>query len=337
MTTYRAVLIGCGNIGSMYADDPKIKGIYTHAGAYLACPKTELVAVCDLDAAKASDCAKKWGISNYYTNINKLLDEQKPEIVSICTNDKSHADILNMVLESSRLKGVIAEKPLTLHEHEAIELVSLAKHKGVRLAVNYNRRYSSGHQKVRDTIRSGQIGAIQKVTGCYTKGILHNGTHWIDLARWLFGEIGLVQGFASSDELILDDPTLDAWLMFESKTVGFLQGLDAKSFALFEMDIIGTNGRIRIINSGHEIEYYHVIDSPYYSGYKALEKMSMVEDHVSDTLLHVVSDLINAIESDSSPRCSGEDGIIALQIANALVKSARVGEKSVVEYKQQYE
>lgn len=332
--TYRAVLIGCGNIGSMYADDPKIKGIYTHAEAYLACPKTELVAVCDIDEQKAATCAKKWGITNYYTNIDQLLAEQNPEIVSICTSDKSHADVLDIVLKSSRLKGVIAEKPLTLNENQAMELVSRARQNRVCLAVNYNRRYSPGHQKLRDDIQAGCLGKIQKITGFYTKGILHNGTHWIDLARWLFGEICELQGFSTREQLILDDPTLDAWFKFENNTVGFLQGLDAKLYSLFEMDITGTDGRVRIINSGHEIEYYHVVDSTYYSGYKTLQKINVVEDQVSDTLLHVVSNLVDAIEGSVIPRCSGTDGVKALYIANALVKSAQIGSKLDVEYKQ---
>src|SRR3989338_7731499 len=110
--TYKAALIGCGYIGSLYSNDPKIKGIYTHAGAYIACRKTELVAVCDIDEEKSAACAAQWKIKNHYTDIKRLLSEQRPEIVSICTTDITHADILDLLLNTTGIKGIVVEKPL---------------------------------------------------------------------------------------------------------------------------------------------------------------------------------------------------------------------------------
>ena len=55
----RAALVGCGRIASGFADGDGTMGIYTHAQAYQACPRTELAAVCDVDAAKAEACARR--------------------------------------------------------------------------------------------------------------------------------------------------------------------------------------------------------------------------------------------------------------------------------------
>lgn len=316
---YRAALIGCGNIGSLYANDPKIKGICTHAGAYTASSKTELVAVCDVDHDKVSACAKKWMVSHQYTDVKKMLIEQKPDVVSICTSDSTHADILECVLNTPGIKGVIVEKPLALDVNRAAELVRCAHEKKITLAVNYNRRHAKGHQKIKLVIENGDIGAVQKISGYYTKGILHNGTHWLDLARWLIGEIKMAQGFnvtKSKDQ----DPPIDVWLQFENGATGFLHNLDANKYSLFEMDILGTLGRIRITDSGHKIEFFKVNLSQYYSGFQTLQLDIQFDDNISDTLLNVVEDLIFSFENKTEPSCSGQDGLTVLQTAVALLQ-----------------
>lgn len=323
---YRAALIGCGNIGSLYANDPKIKGICTHAGAYTASSKTELVAVCDVDHDKVSACAKKWMVSHQYTDVKKMLIEQKPDVVSICTSDSTHADILECVLNTPGIKGVIVEKPLALDVNRAAELVRCAHEKKITLAVNYNRRHAKGHQKIKLVIENGDIGAVQKISGYYTKGILHNGTHWLDLARWLIGEITIVQGFnvLKSDD---QDPAIDMWMQFQNGCTGFLQNVNAAYYSLFEMDIVGSNGRIYIRDSGHTIDYFDVCDSPFYTGYNTLKKQKTISDCVSNTLLSVVEDLLYSIERNVNPLCSDQDGLKVLQIAAAAVVSARNGNK----------
>lgn len=330
--TYRTALIGCGNIGSLYAEDSLIKGIYTHAGAYTACLETTLAAVCDVSAARAKKCAKKWKVPAVYTSLSQLLTEQKPEIVSVCTPDHTHADVLEKVLNTPSVIAILAEKPLTLDENQALHLLHLAKEKGILLAVNYSRRYSEGHIQIKKLIQARKIGTIQSVSGFYTKGIFHNGTHWLDLARWLIGEIVCVQGFdpLNGSEV---DPTLNAWLKFENGAEGFLHNLTADAFSLFEMDIVGTQGRIRITDSGHRIEYYNVSDSLYYSGYKTLQKINEQEEKVNNTLLNAVTNLVFCLKNKDRPLCSGADAIAVLHIASSLKKSAQNGEKLITHCK----
>ncbi|HLY10848.1 MAG TPA: Gfo/Idh/MocA family oxidoreductase, partial [Planctomycetota bacterium] len=198
-----------------------------------------------------------------------------------------------------------------------------AASRNIALAVNYLRRYSESHVRIRDWIRSGRIGAIQKVAGLYTKGVFHNGTHWFDLARWMIGEIAQVK--ALSAPASETDPTLDAGLLFDNGARGVLQGCDADAFSVFEMDIIGTLGRVRLVDSGHRVETYQAAESPYYSGYLALRKE---EDRVGDlgsTGLRALEDLVQSLEQRVPPRCSGADGLAALRIASAVVRSAAEG------------
>jgi predicted dehydrogenase len=301
-----------------------VKGIYSHAGAYAVCPETVLAAVCDRDPAKLERCGERWKVAARFRDAEQLLLEHQPEIVSICTPDSTHYDLIRASLTTAGVRAVLAEKPLALTLEQAEEIVRLAHERRVVLLVNYSRRYVESHIRLKDFLRSGGIGDIQTIGGYYTKGTLHNGTHWFDLARFLVGEVARVWGFDVRKEPG-DDPTLDAFLEFDCGASAHLHGCDAKAFSIFEMDLIGTRGRVRVTESGHTIETFHVVNSPHYTGYRTLAQENKLEDGMQNQLLHAVEDLVRCLNEGSQPRCSGADGLAALKIALSVRESARSG------------
>ncbi len=322
---YRAALIGCGKIGSEFADDPRITDIYTHAGAYTACPDTNLVAVCDADGDKVKKCGMRWGVSRIFQDFQTMIEETQPEIISICTPDSTHKFVICEVMEHRCIRAIFAEKPLALSLEDATEILELAQARNVTLAVNYFRRYASNIQCLkRDITEEKCIGEIQTVSCHYTKGILHNGTHLLDLARYLIGDIISVQGFHNqrSDS---QDPSLDAYLHFGNGASGFIHGCDEKMFDICEMDIIGSEGRIRILDSGHTIERYEICDDPHYSGYMGLSLTEKDTRGMTDTLLRGVEDLVFCLNHKKVPLCSGFDGYTALNLGLSIRMSARTG------------
>lgn len=321
----RAALIGCGKIGSEFADDPLVQGVLSHAGAYAACEVTELVAVCDASQEKAERCGERWGVQARYSDVAALLAEQRPDIVSICTPDETHADMIALALASPGVKAILTEKPLAITLAEAYRIEGDAHERGVLLAINYSRRYSTGHMRLREQIREGRLGAIQAVSGFYTKGALHNGTHWYDLARFLVGDIVEVWARDVLGESA-EDPTLDAYFRFDNGAAGFLHALDKEAFSLFEMDIVGTLGRVRIIDSGHWFEISTAGESPYYSGYRTLLVPEREAGHLEDVTLHAVQDLVRCLMDGGVPRCSVADAIAALEVGFAMRESVRSGQ-----------
>jgi len=321
---YRAAVIGCGRIGSELADDLRIHAVYNHAQAYSVCRDTKLAAVCDINPEKAARCAERWNVRHFYSDVDRLLSEQALDIVSICTPNETHSDILEKALNGIPLRGILAEKPLALETSDANRIVEHARERGVVLAINYGRRYSKRHQRVHEIIEAGCIGQIQKVSGLYTKGILHNGSHWLDLARWLVGDVARVHGFQTGSAEYIDPP-LDTWLLFSSGASGYLHNCDGEAFTVFEMDILGTKGRARLTEFGHRYEIYAVGENPHYGGYRSLTKTQEEYGDVEDTALCAVEDLVNCLDHGGEPRCSGRDGLEALRIASTVVASARCG------------
>jgi predicted dehydrogenase len=270
-------------------------------------------------------CGKRWNVAARYCDSQQMLAEQHPDIVSICTPDSTHSDIIRAALATAGLRAVLAEKPLTLELGEAYEIVRLAAENSVVLAVNYSRRYAEGHNRLRQFLQSGGIGEIRTISGYYTKGTLNNGTHWFDLARFLIGEVVRVWGVDVLKE-DGDDPTLDAFLEFDCGANAHLQGCQAADFSLFEMDLIGTRGRARVIESGRTIEVYEVVDDPYFTGQKTVAQKWKLEGRLHYGLLHAVEDLVRCLNEGSQPSCSGADGLAALKIALAVRESTLSGQ-----------
>jgi predicted dehydrogenase len=258
-----------------------------------------------------------------------MLDQAQPELVSVCTPDATHAAVLDRVLDCGSVKGILAEKPLALEVNDAERLVRRARDRGVTLAVNYTRRYTAGHQAVRQRIAAGQLGEIQTVSGRYTKGVLHNGTHWFDLAHWMIGDVTSVRAFAVP-ERGPDDIDLDVYLRFENGARGALLACRSQSFAIFEFDVVGTDGRILMYDSGHRLERWEVRDSARYSGYRALVKVEDAESDMRDSILHAVNDLAHCVEAGTRPQCGGDDAVAALRIGLLAVQSATEGREVAV-------
>jgi predicted dehydrogenase len=322
---WRAAVIGCGWIGTDVADDPKADGIQAHAAAYAACADTALAGVCDVDAARAAHAARRWGLAHGFSDVAALLASVRPQIVSVCTPDATHAAVLGEVLASPDVRAVVAEKPLALDLAQARSLVELAKRRGITLVVNYTRRFSPSHRQAQRRIAAGEIGEVVAVAGMYTKGLVHNATHWFDLARWLVGDIVRVQAWPGPGDPASADPTCHVRMSFQQGQAGFLLGLDERRFTIFEMDCIGTTGRLRIADSGMRLSWSSVADSPHYSGYRTLGPGAEVAGGFQDAALRLIEDAVAAQRAGTQPLCSGEDALAALAVAAAAHASLKSG------------
>lgn len=322
---YRAAIVGCGLIGSEFSDTASLAGVWSHAEAYTLCDSTDLVAVCDPDPAKLAACGQRWGVAGRYADFSRLLDEARPEIVSICAPDDRHHALVREALSHASVRAVLAEKPLALELAQAKELVEQAAARGVVLAVNYTRRYAAGFERAREWIAAGALGKIQTVSGYFTKGTLHNGSHWFDLAEYL---VGPVQSVTAMDRLREggSDPTLDVLLRFESGASGFLHGCDSRAYALFEMDVIGSEGRLRIVDSGFTIEMHQLEPSPFGAGYRRLACREAIAGGLPQALLRAVEDTVRCVSDGATPKSPGNAAVRALGIGLAAHRSAQTGQ-----------
>nr|WP_296073376.1 Gfo/Idh/MocA family oxidoreductase [uncultured Actinoplanes sp.] len=136
------------------------------------------------------------------------LADVPADLAVICTPPRSHAALVRAALTAGM--DVICEKPLVTSAADATELVRLAQDKGKRLFPCYTNRFRPDVQRLRDLIRTGELGVVSEVradwsrragvpasAGGWESGVLWDlGSHLVDLALWCTGWAGPVTAFA---------------------------------------------------------------------------------------------------------------------------------------------
>jgi predicted dehydrogenase len=321
---YTAAIVGCGKIGSTFADDPLMRGdVFSHAEAYHVCPDTDFVAIADTDAAALAKCGERWGIEKRFSSVAELMQKAQPQIVSVATPTPTHYAIVTQLLAAETPPlAILCEKPIASTIYEAERLVALAKEKGVVLVVMHMRRYANNMRNLREFLRNDGIGELRGVSGWLTKGTLHNGTHWFDLLRYLVGDVVAVSGLDNLNEGG-DDPTLDVAMKLDNGMLATMRAAEHKNFTICEMDIMGSRGRVQIVDSSYRVDISTAVPSPRYSGYVELVPSAVNMGDRKDVMLHAVEDIVHCLDTGDKPQSSGEDGIAALRIAIAAHESAR--------------
>jgi predicted dehydrogenase len=296
--------------------------VQSHAEAYRRHRDAILVGVSDPDPDRRARAQNQWDVPAGFASVEELLQATEPEVVSVCSPDATHATVLRTVLSAPSVRGVLAEKPLALSVEEAREVVQLADERGVVLAVNYCRRFTPSHRALRDWLAAGFLGPIESVTGRYVRGIMHNGTHWLDLARFLVGEVQTVAG-QPAPWAWDPDPTIDVALTFQSGARGTLQAVHSAEYTLFEMELYGSRGRARLVDSGNRFELAVAGPSRRFPGFQELQDIDGPQGGLFDLLQHPVNDLLRAVVERNTPLCTGADGVVALELAQRAIETAR--------------
>jgi predicted dehydrogenase len=142
----------------------------THARAFTALENCTIVACCDIDEKKAKAFAQKWGIPDYYNDIDKLLSESKVDAATIVTSDKSHCMLAIKCLEAG--KHVLCEKPLASNAEEARRMVEVAEKSGLINQVAFSYRRSGALYEAKRLIDSGALGEVRHIEGSYLQAWL---------------------------------------------------------------------------------------------------------------------------------------------------------------------
>jgi len=171
----KVALVGCGKI----ADD--------HASQIQRIHGCEIVGVCDKEPLMAQQLYQRFPVKAYYSDLAKLLSEARPDIIHICTPPESHFEIARRCLE--RGCHVYVEKPFTLYEAEAQELIALANRKGLKITAGHDDQFRHAARRMRSLVQSGFLGGgpvhmesyycYQLARSGYAGALLSDRRHWI--------------------------------------------------------------------------------------------------------------------------------------------------------------
>lgn len=308
---YNVIIIGAGNIGAFF-DNPSSKKILTHAHAFYAHKGFQLLGFVNTSSNKAQKAAGLWGGSAFST-INEVMKNQKVDVVSVAVPDAVHYSVLKQ-LASFPIKLIFAEKPLTTSLKDAQEIIDLYKKNKIALTVNYTRRFVPEFRRLKEMIALKQFGEYVTGIGYYGKGLLHNGSHLIDLLRMLIGEVEILQRLGTIKDFLDHDPSVSAQLTVNKKKNFYLLAIDSRFYSLFELDIFFEKKRLRILNSGLDIELCDIQENQMFKGYKTLVKTESIQTSLYQALHFAVQNIYEHLTQNKPLLCTGLEAYKAMQV-----------------------
>lgn len=128
-----------------------------HARVYKELPSTELVAICDVNPERAKAIAEQFG-AKAYTDSSRMLKNKEIEAVSICTWSTVLAKEAFKALRAG--KHVLVEKPMATNSKQAEKLCASAEQNGLVLTVGFLQRFIPGLQVIREAVQNKKIGEL---------------------------------------------------------------------------------------------------------------------------------------------------------------------------------
>jgi predicted dehydrogenase len=318
----------------------------------------EIVAVADPDDTGRAAAAKRLGVKNAYAEYQKMLDKEKPQIVSVA--DRYLDEHKNMVVACAKAgASVFLEKPMARTLAEADEMIKACETHHVKLAIAHQTRYSPRAERVRELVTGGKLGDLLELRGRGKEDkrgggedLMVLGTHVFDLMRfvagdaaWCFAKVMQAGKPATKADVrtggegmgsILGDH-LYATYGFAKGVLGTFGTHKARHGAgsRFGLSIYGSRGVVQMTTGSLPAVWF--CDDPSWQPGKSKAAWQEVTSAglgkpeklkapgLGPGNVWIVKDLIEAIEKDRQPLGSAYDGRAALEMILAVYESHRRG------------
>jgi predicted dehydrogenase len=321
--TNTAAVIGLGKIGMLYDKHlASSEFVLSHARSlHLHCD-FQLVGAVDPDPVLRGDFVRLYE-APAYENLSQMMAQVLPDVVVVASPTPTHEGVLNQVLTQYAPKAVLCEKPLAYEGAAGQRMVEACARARVPIYVNYIRRADPGVQEVKGRISSGRIAPPFKAVVWYSKGLLHNGSHFADLLCYWFGPIRLAQVIDPGRGFGGNDAEPDFRLVFDQGSALFCAARE-EHFSHYTVEIVAANGRLRY-EQGGVISWQGVSAHPHLPENCCLQTVSQ---HIANDMNHYQSrmadQLARAIKGDTHSLCQGEEAVRTHYWLETLFKDRKV-------------
>jgi hypothetical protein len=256
------MIIGGGAIACEY-DSQDSRSIKTHIHAALTHPEVILECLVEPNANKRNLIKKKWK-GNYLCleSIDKALKVFNSDILVIASPTNTHLSIIKKIIAVYKPKVILCEKPTVSDKSEWAELNDLITHNELKILTNFSRRFDPSINQVSKFLKTEHL-VINHFFGTFPKGLIHNGSHLVDLLCLLIpGEIN-INGISCVKK---DGDYFGHFKVKIDEINGFFCNIDIPELSLFELIIFTNLAKIEITNSF--IRIHKLIEHPELLGYQ---------------------------------------------------------------------
>lgn len=292
-----------------------------HARVFKELEETELLAVCDINAERAKNVAKQFGV-RAYTSMGKLLKRKDIEAVSNCVWSLNLAKETLKALKAG--KHVLVEKPMATNVKQAEKLLETAEEEGLHLSVGFLMRFIPGIQHMKNAIEDKTIGNLVCATAKRVSewperigdvGVVKDtAIHDIDIIRYFFGEEPIaVYAKTGSMKYKKFEDYAQIMLTFEGGKSAFIESNWLTPYKTRTLVVTGSKAIMKLDYITQELT---IEDAK-----KTIQPRYPWQEPLKLELQHFA----NCILKKEKPLITGTDGLKALQIAEAALKSSATG------------
>ena len=328
-------LIGCGLWGAV------------HAQTYAASPSAHLVAVCDQQRDRAEKAEQNYAAAWSCTDWRELLSDPAIEAVSVATPDFTHTEIVVAALEAG--KDVLVEKPLAMTVEACEKALAARDATGAKLMVDFHNRWNPPFVQVRRALEAGDLGELVMINvrmndtlfvptrmlswAAHSSPAHFLGSHLVDLIRWLSGgEVERV--YSVSRSVVLRARGIDTADFYQSilnLTNGgtavvencWIVATNAPNVFEFKAEFVGTRGSA-YVNASH----HRVVEKYTEHGAELPDVLGVIDVYGEPKgfCIAAIEHFIDCVVRDTAPMVTGEDGLAAARVVQAMEASARTGQ-----------
>ncbi len=337
----RIGIIGAGNIAQN-----------AHIPSYLKRKDVEIIAVCDINEARAKEVADKYDIKYVSTNFEDLVSIEEVDAVSICTGNNFHKPVA--VAAAKAGKHILCEKPMAINIEEAESMLKAAKENNIIFMMGFVNRFRADSKVIKTFADAGKFGDIYsaKAVSLRRRGtplgwftnlsksgggpVIDIGVHAIDLTWYFMGKPKPTRVSAVTYNKIGDYETkgVSRWVAFDTEDLVFETEDSASGLIRFE------NGASMIfevswaINAKSEGMYAQIYGSKAGARINPLEIFGEEENYLVDSKPIVrdenifdneINHFIDCIQEGKQPIATAEDGYFVQKMLNGIYDSAKLG------------
>lgn len=337
---YKVAIIGTGRIGFTLGFDKKREQPASHSFAINKNSRLELLWGCDTNFENLALWKKHNPKAKVFSSTKDMFsdDSVKPDIIVVAVNEESHLECVISAIKS-KPSLVILEKPVALNSEQAMKIKKNAKENNVPVMINHERRFALDYKIAKDWMN--KIGNIQfidanlfsglrvyrkedELTGFYS--LLHDGTHLVDIILFLLSD----NNEDLQNDEILQKPKLVSLMKDDLGVVRNLRvnfqneicpdvtfNFSGRSkFFGFEVDIVGTEGRIYIGNGFAKI--YLKKESKLYTGFYSLTKQKVKFPKKTRYFANMIQNAVDFLDGKSKLKSPLDVGIQTIQIIEQI-------------------
>ncbi|TRO51867.1 Gfo/Idh/MocA family oxidoreductase [Candidatus Bathyarchaeota archaeon] len=289
-----------------------------HARGYSELESTELVAVCDVSRERAKAVASQFGVKAY-TSSSRLFKNKDVEAISVCTWSTNLAREALRALRAG--KHVLVEKPMATSSKHAEKLLKVAEENDLHLTVGFLMRFIPGLQHIREAVEKKRIGELVCATARRVSqwperigdvGVVKDtAIHDIDVMRFISGEdpSGVYAKTGSMKHRKFEDYA-QIMLTYDDGKSAFIESNWLTPYKTRSLTVTGSDAIMRLNYLTQELW----IEDPKENlqpRYPWQEPLKLELQHFAD-----------CITENKKPLINGVDGLRALQIAEAALRSS---------------